>query len=82
MNIDVYTHMLSTGDQGNMWKQQSIDIDFASSKAYIEFEGTIEHSGGPHSRVAGEMAIDDIILTQRSSCSDLDSMFTNCVIIR
>ena len=60
------------GNQGNAWKQQSIDIDFTTSQVYVEFEGTVEHSGGPFSKVAGEMAIDDVILTKMSSCSDLN----------
>ncbi|XP_067932933.1 MAM and LDL-receptor class A domain-containing protein 1-like [Watersipora subatra] len=67
-----YNGTTLAGNQGNMWKQKSLDIAYQSSQIYLEFEATIIHSLPPFSRVKGEMAIDDLILTERSSCADLD----------
>ena len=48
---------------------------YYSLQVYIEFEGTVQHTGGAFARVAGEMAIDDVILTDGSTCSDWSSMY-------
>lgn len=74
--VSHFCHLLSisccvAGSQGNLWKQISLELTHISTQVYLQFEGTVEHSGGAYAKVKGEMAIDDVILTKRSACSDL-----------
>lgn len=68
------------GNQGRNWTEASIPLYYNSYQVFLQFEGTVEHAGGPFSWVKGEMAIDDIILTKWSACSDLDRMYNHIIV--
>lgn len=60
------------GNQGKAWQQADIPLTYQSSQVYLEFEAIVKHDLNL-AMVRGDIAIDDIMLTSSTACSDLQS---------